>query len=519
MATTSTFGHDYPRIDRRALAALAVALLAFFSLAIQSMAQGVWELNPPITSELVLSSNHHYFSDGNGHAVLLAGSQTWNTLQDWGTGGAVEPLDFGQFQRFLSAHGHNFTLLWSVEAPKFCNLPVVSGAAPEFTVSPFPWKRTGPGNATDGQPKFDLAQFDPAYFTRLRERVEALEKAGIYAGVYLFTGEFLNLYRCADDGYPFTGANNVNGVDDGYTGGNRGIGAVSMTAQNAITGYQAAYMDKVVDTLNDLPNVLWMVSEEAPPASKWWNQFLIAHLRSYEATKLHRHPIGYAAPVGLPDTVIYDSDADWVAPQVKVSPAASCGTGNPACKVNLNDSDHSYFGMWRDTPRENRNFVWENFATGNGALFMDPYTVDYPREDRNHCKDPLKGICAEPDPCWDNVRDNLGYILKLSRKVNLARMYPRDALSSTGFCLAHTELPGAEYLVYAPVGGTFIVDLSAIPPSRRLAVLWLNPATGAETKGDSVRGGSARQAFTAPFEGDSVLLVVDGIGDKSPAGH
>ena len=485
----------------------SIALLsATAPLSSQSIAQ---PSNPPITAALVLSGNHHYFSDEKGRAVLLAGSQTWNTLQDWGTGGAAEPLDFAQFTSFLVAHGQNFTLLWNVETPRFCNLPITGGREPQFTVSPFPWKRTGPGNAADGQPKFDLAQFDPLYFSRLRERVETLRKAGIYAGVYLFTGEFLNLFRCADDGYPFTGANNVNGVDDGYTSGNRGIGAVSMTAPNAITNYQAAYMDKVVDSLNDLPNVLWIVSEEAPPTSKWWNQYLIAHLRAYEKTKPHRHPIGYAAPVGLPDTVVYDSDADWVAPEVKVSPAASCGAGKPACKVNVNDSDHSYFGMWNDTPRENRNFVWENFTSGNNVLFMDPYAVDYPREDRNHCKDAVRGICTAPDPRWDNVRDNLGYILGISRKVNLAPMYPRDALSSTGFCLAHTSLPGAEYLVYVPAGGSFTVDLSDVPASRRLSVEWFNPETGAETNGNPVAGGSRRQVFSPPFAGDAVLLIAD----------
>ena len=64
----------------------------------------------------------------------------------------------------------------------------------------------------------------------------------------------------------------------------------------------------------------------------------------------------------------------------------SCGTGTPACKVNINDSDHSYFGMWNDTPQKNRNYAWENFANGNQVLFMDPYLVYYPRQKRNLCR-------------------------------------------------------------------------------------------------------------------------------------
>jgi hypothetical protein len=496
---------------RRCTAGLKATLLlsATLSIAVQSSSQALPSGNAPITGELTASGNHHYFKDASGKAIVLSGSQTWNTLQDWGTNGAPQPLDFAQFARFLTQHGHNFTLLWTVETPRFCSLPVVAANPPQFTVSPFPWKRTGPGNATDGGSKFDLAQFDPDFFDRLRSRVEALNKAGVYAGVYLFTGEFLNLFRCADDGYPFTGANNVNGIDDGYRSGTRGIGSVTMTAPNEITKYQDAYVDHVIDALNDLPNVLWIVSEEAPARSQWWNAHLIAHLRSHEATKPHRHPIGYAAPIGVPDTAIYDSDADWVAPQVEVSPASSCGAGAPPCKVNVNDSDHSYFGMWNLSPQQNRNWVWENFTSGAQLLFMDPYVVDYPREDRNHCIAPDKGICASPDKRWDNVRENLGYILIIARKLNLAEIAPRDTLSSTGYCLAHEAATGAQYLVYAPTGGTFTVDLSAMPGSRHLAAEWFNPATGAEMKGIPVPAGSTKQAFTPPFAGDAVLILTD----------
>ena len=494
-------------------------LIACFISSSRSYAQSSAESNPPITGVLTRSRNHHYFQDAKGHAILLVGSQTWNSLQDWGADNSPQPFDFARFVKFLKDHGHNFTLLWTIETPKFCNLPVVAENPPQFTVSPFPWKRTGPGNATDGKPKFDLNQFNPQYFSQLRSRVEALNQAGIYAGVYLFTGEFLNLYRCADDGYPFTGANNINGVDDGYKSGHRGIGAVAMTAPNAITRYQDLFADKMVDTLNDLPNVLWIVSEEAPPQSKWWNRHLIAHLRSYESTKPHVHPIGYAAPIGVPDSVIYDSDADWVAPAAKVSPASSCGTGRPRCKVNVNDSDHSYFGIWNDSPQQGRNWAWENFTSGNQLLFMDPYTVYYPREGRNLCVSPTKGICSAPDRRWENIRETLGSILKLSRELNLVEMTPRGRLSSTGYCLAHATSTGAEYLIYAPVGGTFTVDLSAMPPSRSLSVEWLDPATGARMIEHSIRAGSSKQTFTAPFAGDVALLLADKADGASSGSH
>jgi len=467
------------------------------------------QTNFPITRPLVVSPNFRYFMDSSGAPVVLSGSQTWNTQQDWGTDGVTPAVDFHAFVKFLTDHGHNFTLLWRVEQPAFCHLPLNDGAPLEFTVSPQPWMRTGPGIATDGGPKFDLTKFNPAYFDRLRTRTQALNKAGIFAGIYLFTGEFLNLYRCATDGYPFTGANNINRIDDGYKGGPQGNGSIDMTAPNAITKLQDAYVDKVIDTLNDLPNVLWIVSEEAPPASLWWNDHIIAHVKSYEAGKPFQHPVGYAAPILAPDSVIYNSDADWVAPGATISPASSCGSGKPACKVNVNDSDHSYWEMWLRTSQENRNYIWENVLNGNSVLFMDPYLVYYPRQRRNMCGTPVHGICSTPDPRYDVFRDNLGYAQKYARRLNLLKATPQAHLSTTGHCLAQTPEKGAEYLVYSPTGGTFEVDVSAMPPSRKLNVNWLNPATGEKITEDPIHAGWRAQAFTSPFKGDAVLYLVD----------
>ena len=472
-----------------------------------------------VAGPLVASPNPNYFQDANGRVLILAGSQTWNTLQDWGSDGAVQILDFNAYVHFLTTHGHNFTLLWCTELPKFCGLPSTASSPPDLTASPFPWLRTGSGKATDGGPKFDLTKFNPRFFDRLRSRVQALNKAGIYAGVYLFTGEWLNSFRCATDGYPFTGANNINGVDDGYVSGSRGKASITMTAPNAITALQDAYVEKVIDTLNDLPNVLWIVSEEAPSDSLWWNNHQISHIRAYESGKPHQHPIGFAALVGSSDATLYNSDADWVAPEARISPNRSCGSGHPACKVNINDSDHTYWEIWNDTPQQNRNYVWENFMTGNQVLFMDPYVLYYPRQKRNLCVSPTRAICSAPDARWENMRNNLGYILKYSRKVNLAHVTPQRSLSSTGYCLAQTPSVGAEYLVYVPSGGSFTVDLSAMPSTRRLAVEWFDPSTGTAVTGKPIAAGSSSQAFTPPFSHDAVLYLVDTAGHAASGGH
>ena len=214
------------------------------------------------------------------------------------------------------------------------------------------------------------------------------------------------------------------------------------------------------------------------------------------------------------DPILYNSDADWVAPWAWVSPTRSSGTGNPAVKVNINDSDHSYFGMWNDTPQKNRNYIWENFTNGNQILFMDPYLVYYPRQNRNFCLSPVNGIGSAPDPRYENFRNNLGYIVQYSRKLDLANVAPKASLCSTKFCLAQTPPVGAEYLVYAPAGGPFTMDLSAMANSRKLAVEWFNPAIGTRSSTDPITAGASSQSFNPPFSGDAVLYLVDTAGHK-----
>jgi hypothetical protein len=169
--------------------------------------------------------------------------------------------------------------------------------------------------------------------------------------------------------------------------------------------------------------------------------------------------------------------------------------------------------MWNDSAQTNRQYAWENFTQGNNVLFMDPYTVDYPREGRNNCVAPTQGICSAPDTRWDPFRDNLGYILAYSRKLDMDAVLPSPSLCSTSNCLAQTPAKGTEFLVYAPDGGTFTVDLSSAA-GRTMSYEWFDPEAGKVVSKGTLPGGDASQSFTTPSSigGDAVLYLVDTAG-------
>jgi hypothetical protein len=166
--------------------------------------------------------------------------------------------------------------------------------------------------------------------------------------------------------------------------------------------------------------------------------------------------------------------------------------------------------MWNDSAQTNRNYIWENFTSGNSVIFMDPYLIYWTKGNRNLCSAPVNGVCNGPDSRWNNFRDNMGYTLTYANtKLDLVKMTPQPSLSSTGHCLADNVATGAEYLVYAPNGGSFTVDLAAT--TRVLNVEWLDPASGTITSGGPISGGSTK-SFTPPFTGDAVLYLVDAAG-------
>ena len=263
-------------------------------------------------------------------------------------------------------------------------------------------------------------------------------------------------------GHPFNPKNNVNGIDGGGE-------AAHTLSDAAVTARQDAYVREVIDTVNDLDNVLYEISNEdtGGTANTAWQVHFITLIHKYEATKLNQHPVGMTQqyPAGNEADLLH-SPADWISPGSRVL----MGDGH---KVVLNDTDHSYFwiSLKADGLAAQRAWVWENFTRGNQCLFMDPYLDPSHDPGRNNPAD------GQPDPYWDTICAAMGQSLHYATRMDLAKMLPRGDLASSGLCLAD---PGHEYLVYLPKGGEATVDLSG--SAGELAVEWMDAEQGTVRK-------------------------------------
>jgi len=267
----------------------------------------------------VAATNGRYFMDDTGRAVYLTGSHTWDNRQDQGD---RPPFDFARYLDFLQARHHNFIRLWAWEQAAW-----VPSTTDKVSYFPLPYDRSTVCCALDGGPKFDLSHFNQAYFDRLRARVVAARDRGIYVSVMLFEGWSIGKKGGQPGnpwpGHPFNAANNINGVNGDPNG--RGDGEDTHTLHNpAIVALQEAYVRKVVDTVGDLDNVLYEISNEdnCSADNTTWQYAMIDYIHAYEARRGMRRPVGMTVQIPPPgssdvaplNAVVLNSPADWVSP-------------------------------------------------------------------------------------------------------------------------------------------------------------------------------------------------------------
>jgi hypothetical protein len=451
--------------------------------------------------------NGRYFTDDSGEAIYLTGSHTWANLQDIGLAGGP-PFPYGAYLDFMVDHGHNFMRLWMFEQPERA-----CWTEARLLFEPLPWVRSGPGEAADGLPKFDLGAWSAPYFERLRARVIAAGDRGIYAAVMLFQGWSLPVNAKGLDPWPvhpFNGDNNVNGVDVPYGGWDDELHPSLHSMHNPkVLAHQESYVRHVVEMVNDLDNVLYEVINEG--GSLAWQEHIVDLIHGVERDLPKQHPVGITS--GTPwlcNAPIAAGPADWFSP---VSQPNWWGRGDvrlvedykedppPADgrKVMVPDTDH----LWGHGG--NAQWVWKCFTRGHNPIFMDPWQGLYLEATEEVAPWSFTGGISKDQrdyPDWEPTRKAMGDTRRYALRMDLAAMTPRPDLVSSRYCLAN---PGVEYLIYLPEGGNVTLDLCGAAGS--FATEWFLPQLGRTLPGGHSLVGGDYVVTTAPFTGDAVLYL------------
>lgn len=411
--------------------------------------QAQLKFNGPLRAD---TKNPRYFSDTNGKVVYLTGSHTWANLQDIFIKGE-QPFDYPAYLNMMQKNGHNFMRLWMFEQPR-----MASWTADTIYFEPLPFARTGPGLARDGKPKFDLTKYNTVYFKRLRQRIIEARKRNIYVSVMLFQGWCLDRTGFGTGNpfpyLPYNTANNINNISVPETieDYDDKPSLHSLNVSPALVAVQEAYVKKVIETVNDLDNVLYEIINEGGATA--WQYHMIRFIKQTEAGMRKQHPVGmtHRGDKAQHNQDLFDSPADWISPNAepytwkmgdsiitssfKYDPPAADGK-----KVILPDTDH----LWGHGG--NYKWVWKSFLRGLNPIFMDPWS-------------PLAGIESEEKttgwiydeggitkddrnyPEFFLIRENMGYTLSFARRIDLKNMTPHGSflLQSTAWLMKVTSI-------------------------------------------------------------------------------
>jgi hypothetical protein len=191
--------------------------------------------------------NPHYFLYREKPLVLVGSGEHY---------GAVVNLDFDyrKYLRTLAADGMNTTRLFTgAYIEKLGDFGIARNTlAPAEGRLLLPWKRSSVGGYMLGGNKFDLNQWDDAYFTRLKDFVAEASGAGVIVEVTLFSSHYGGGWNYS----PFNRKNNVNLTDSIASS------LVNTLENGNILVHQEKYVRKLVRELNMFPNIYFEIQNE-----------------------------------------------------------------------------------------------------------------------------------------------------------------------------------------------------------------------------------------------------------------
>jgi len=193
--------------------------------------------------------NPHYFQYKGKPTVLITSAEHY---------GVVLNLDFDYktYLKTLHQEGMNYTRIFTgsyVERPGSFGIEnnTLAPAVGSFLA---PWKRVEEEGLYKGERKFDLSQWNPAYFSRLKKFIELAQKYDIIVEVTFFSSIYTDKNWQRN---PFNSGNNINDIPIEINW------KKSNTLKNGkLLNYQKMLVRKIVEELRNFDNVIYEIQNE-----------------------------------------------------------------------------------------------------------------------------------------------------------------------------------------------------------------------------------------------------------------
>jgi hypothetical protein len=203
------------------------------------------------------SSGPIQLDPGNPHYLRFRGRTIALVTSGEHYGAVLNPaVDGKKYLATLAAEGMNETRLFGgsyVEVPGASFGIQRNDLAPAPGTFLAPWARSATPGYAGGGNQFDLDQWDPAYFARLRDFLAEASRLGIVVEISLFSSQYGEAQWALS---PLNPANNVNRLELADWK------KVNTLENGGILRYQEAYVRKIVREVNAFDNVIFEIQNE-----------------------------------------------------------------------------------------------------------------------------------------------------------------------------------------------------------------------------------------------------------------
>lgn len=343
--------------------------------------------------------NPRYFLLQGKPAFLMTSGEHYGAVLNRG-------FDYGPYFDELQKRGFNLTRTFSGTYLEVHGSFQIQDntLAPPLDQYQSPWARRNG--------KYDLDQFDPAYFERLKSFLEEADRRGIVVELVLFC----TLY--GDDLWainPMNARNNTNGVGDCPRE------EVYTLKHPELLKRQLAFVDRVARELNDFDNLYYEICNEPyfHGVSLDWQARVAAAIVEAEKDLPKKHLIAQniangKAKVENPDPNVSIFNFHYAAPPVVV--AMNAHLNKP-----IGDDETGFQG---NDDRVYRTEAWE-FLLAGGSIFSNlDYSFTVGREDGS-----AEVVHPTPGGGGPALRSQLAFLKAWLERFDFLRMRPDDSIT------------------------------------------------------------------------------------------
>lgn len=452
---------------------------------------------------------------GNSRYFLFRGKPTVLVTSGEHYGSVINAdFNYKNYLNELARHGLNLTRIWVGPYREVAGDFNIGNntLAPQPDRFIAPWPRSNTLGAADGGNRFDLKQWNLAYFARLHDFIHQAALHGIVVEVTLFCPYYEeSMWRVS----PLNAANNINAV------GNVARTEVLTMKHPGLLAFEDAMVRKIVTELNAFDNIYYEICNEPyfGGVAADWQHHISRLIASTEEHLVNRHLISQNVANGSklienqpPDVSIFNFHYSRPPESVRMNYRLGRPIGN-----NETGFDGQADAIYRIQG-------WD-FLVAGGALYNNldySFTVGHERGDFDYsAKTPGGGSTA--------LRRQLGIMKNLFDSIDLAKMKPDNSiLKPIGSHPAALRVLASrdDYLVYIHEGGIngeskkYAVDstphkqsLSIKLPSGTYEQSWLNTKTGALDNKVRISHAWGERAFESPIYAEDTVLRIHRIGD------